>query len=266
MSDKKMVFGLTGLFAAVIIIMLLLIPVEKKHEYYQKWGELAVKAETDERARFAIDNEELYTDYWLNMLYTENEAVFDFAYKYPFNKDNYKHMTFTDEELNSNEVPAVYMNDPRWSYEMNGSVKSQGCVAVSITMANLYLNHNSDVDPVKALVYADEMGYYGLGGIGQENVSDIITHFGMTADEHVFDKDNGEKVTESELKSAVDTEGTVVIAAVQGTTFGDHALVIRGYDENGFFINDPADPEKTAKQWDFEVFENELVRYWVVTN
>lgn len=266
MSDKKMVFGLTGLFAAVIIIMLLLIPVEKKHEYYQKWGELAVKAETDERARFAIDNEELYTDYWLKMLYSDNEEIFDFAYKYPFNKDNYKHMTFTDEELNSDEIPAVYMDDLRWSYEMNGAVKSQGCAAVALTMANLYLNHNSDVDPVKILDYADEMGYYGYGGIDQKNISDVIAHFGMTADEHVFDKDNDEKVTESELKSAIDTEETVVIAAVQGETFGNHALVIRGYDENRFFINDPADPEKTAKQWDFQVFENELVRYWVVTN
>lgn len=266
MSDKKMVFGLTGLFAAVIIIMLLLIPVEKKHEYYQKWGELAVRAETDERAKFAIDNADLYPETWFRMLYSESESAFDFAYNYPFNKDNYKSMTFTDEELNSDEIPAVYMNDTRWSYEMGGAVKTDGCVAVSITMANLYLNHNADVDPVKIISYANEMGYFGLGGIGQENVLDIMEHFGMTAVEHVIDKKGGEKVTESELKAAADIEGAVVIAAVQGGTFGNHALVIRGYDENGFYINDPATPERTAVQWDFEVFENELVRYWVVTD
>lgn len=266
MSDKKMVFGLTGLFAAVIIIMLLLIPIEKKHEYYQKWGELAVRAETDERAKFAIDNADLYPEIWFRMLYSESESTFDFAYNYPFNKDNYKSMTFTDEELNSEEIPAVYMNDTRWSYELGGAVKTDGCVAVSVTMANLYLNHDSSVDPVKIISYASEMGYFGLGGIGQENVSDIMTHFGMTSEEYVFDKKNGEKITESELKSAVDTEDAVVIAAVQGGTFGNHALIIRGYDENGFYINDPADPQKTASQWSFEVFENELVRYWVVTD
>ena len=265
MSDKKMVFGLIGLFAAVIIIMLLLIPVEKKNEYYKKWGDLAVRAETDERAKFVIDNAELYSDYWLNMMYTDSESRFDFAYNYAFNKDNYKSMSFTDEELNCDEVPAIYMDDLRWSYELDGIVRTKGCAAASITMANLYLNHNSDVDPVKVINYADEIGHYGLGGIDQEGVSDILDNFGLTSDEYVFDKDNGEKVTESELRSAVDTEEAVVIAAVQGETFGNHSLIIRGYDENGFYINDPAGPERTAVQWDFEVFENELVRYWVVS-
>lgn len=259
-----MVVGLTGLFAAVIIIMLLLIPVEKKHEYYKKWGQLAVLAETDERARFAIDNAELYPDYWFELLYNEN--LFEYAYNYPFMKDNYQSMSFTDEELNGEGIPAIYMKDPRWAYEMNGTVRIQGCVAVTITMANLYLKHDGNVDPVKVFYYADEMGYSSLGGINQKNVSEILGHFGMTAEEHIFDKENGERVTESELKAAVDTEGAAVMAAVEGDSFGRHALIIRGYDENGFYINDPASPEKTAQQWAFEVFENELTRYWIITN
>lgn len=262
MSDKKMVIGLSGLFAAVIIIMLLLIPVEKKREYYQKWGELAVRAETDERAQFAIDNSELYPEYWFKMLY--NDDTFELAYNYPFKKDNYKNMTFTDEELNSSGVPAIYMNDERWIYEAY-DIKVQGCAAVTVTMANLALKHNSDVDPVKVTDYAGEMGWYGFGGVDQDSISNILEHFGLNSDEHIFDKEKVEKITKSELEAAVDTESAVVMAAVNGDTFGKHALIIRGYDENGFYINDPADPEKTAAQWDFEVFENELVRYWVIT-
>lgn len=261
MSDKKMVIGLTGLFAAVIIVMLLLIPVEKKNEYYKKWGELAVLAETDERAKFAIDNAELYPEYWFQMLY--NDATFELAYNYPFKKDNYQKMSFTDEELNA-DFPAVYMNDERWIYE-NYGIKSQGCVAVAVTMANLAVRHNSEVDPVKVINYANEMGWYGFGGIDQANVSDILTYFGLSAEEHFFDKDKEEKITEAELKAAVDTEGAAVMAAVRGETFGNHAIIIRGYDEKGFYINDPADPEKTDKVWDFSVFENELCYYWVIS-
>ncbi len=260
MSDKKMIFALTGLFAAVIIVMLLLIPVEKKHEYYQKWGKLAVLAETDERAKFAIDNADLYPEYWFKMLY--NESNFEIAYNYPFMKDNYKTMSFTDEELSG---AAIYMNDQRWIYE-DFSIKTQGCAAVVITMANLYLNHNDEVDPVKVSNYAYEMGYSGLGGINQVNVTDIIEHFGMTAEEHIFDKDNGEKITENELKTAVDTENAVVMVAVNGDTFGRHALLIRGYDENKFYINDPASAEKTSMQWNFEVLKNEITRYWIIKN
>lgn len=263
MSDKKMVFGLTGLFVAVIIVMLLLIPVEKKHEYYKKWGKLAILAETDERAKFAIDNAELYPENWFRMLYNEDD--FELAYNYPFMKDNYKTMTFTDEELNCREIPAIYMNDVRWVYE-NLSIKSQGCAVVAVTMANLYLNHNSEVDPIKIINYAKEMGYYDFGGMDQENVTDIIEHFGMTAEKHFFDKNNGEKITENELKAAVDTKNAVIMVAVHGDTFGNHSLIIRGYDENGFYINDPASQENTAEQWDFSVFENELSHYWIITN
>lgn len=265
MTDKKTAVGLSALFLAVIAVMLVLLPIERKNEYYKKWGKLAVLAETDERAKFAIENAELYPDYWFKMLYSDDEGDFNLAYNYPFLKDNYQNMSFTDEELNCEEVPALYMNDVRWGYEMNGAVKEVGCAAVAITMANLYLNRNGDVDPVKILQYADEMGYYGFGGIERKDVPDIIEHFGMTVEEHVFEGENSEKITEAELKSAADTEGAVLIVAAKGATFGSHALIIRGYNENGFYINDPAHSEKTAKQWDFEVFENELVRYWVVT-
>ncbi|MDE6133475.1 MAG: C39 family peptidase [Oscillospiraceae bacterium] len=262
MSDKKMVIGLTGLFAAVIIIMLLLIPVEKKHEYYEKWGKLAVLAETDERAQFAIENAELYPENWFKMLYSDDD--FELAYNYPFLKDSYDSMKFTDEELNSEEIPAIYMDDIRWFYE-NPDIRHHGCAATAITMANLYLNHNYEVDPVKVMNYSYRMNYSGLGGIEQDSITSIIEHFGMTAQEYIFDETKGEKITESEMKAAVDIEGAVLMVVVHGDTFGNHSLIIRGYDENGFYINDPASPEKTAKQWDFSVFENELSRYWIIS-
>lgn len=256
---KKTVIFLSVMYAAVIVILLALIPVEQKNVYYKKWGSLAVRAETDERARFAIENRGLYPDFWFNMLYSD--ATFELAYNYPFKKDSYKSMSFTDAELNGG---AVYMDDERWIYEDYG-IRSQGCAAVTITMANLAVKHNSEVDPVKVMVYADEMGYYGLGGIDQTAVKDILTYFGLFAEEHFFDKENGESVTEAELKAAVDTEGTAVMAAVRGDTFGNHAFIIRGYGENGFYINDPASSERTDKAWDFSVFENELVYYWVIS-
>ena len=55
------------------------------------------------------------------------------------------------------------------------------------------------------------------------------------------------------------------MAAMHGDTFGGHALIVRGYDENGFYINDPADEENTAQAWDFDVFANELGRYWEIS-
>lgn len=256
---KKTVISLAVLYAAVIIIMLALIPVERKNQLYEKWGKLAVRAEIDERARFAIDNRELYSDFWFEKLYSDD--YFELAYNSPFMQDNYANMSFTDEELGG--VPALYMDDIRWVYE-NPSIMTFGCVPVTVTMAYIGVRHDSGLDPVKVMNYADEIGSYGLGGIGQEDIKEILEYFGMSAEEHFFDVDNGEKITEAELKAALDTENSVVMAAVHGDTFGNHALIIRGYDDSGFYINDPANPDNTAAVWDFSVFENELSYYWVI--
>lgn len=258
---KKTVISLAVLYAAVIIIMLALIPVERKNQLYEQWGKLAVLAETDERARFAIENRELYSDFWFEKLYSDD--YFELAYNSPFMQDNYNNMSFTDAELAA-DVPALYMDDARWVYE-SPEIMLFGCVPVTITMAYIGVKHNSDVDPIKVKSYAEEMGWYDFGGIDQVAVNDILTYYGLSAEEHFFDADNGEKITEAELKAALDSENSVVMAAVRGDTFGNHALIIRGYDENGFYINDSADPDNTAAVWDFSVFENELVYYWIIS-
>ena len=258
-SNKKTAIVVSTVFAVILAVMLLLIPLELKNQKYEKWGVLAELAETDQRAQFIIDNEELYPDDVLSYVYDEDE--FDYIYNYPFFKDSYKTMSFTDEELNSAEVPELYMDDKRWAYEQNGEVRSYGCAAVSITMANLYVNHNSDVDPVKIMNYADDMGYTGLGGIIATNINSILDYFGISYTEYILEK----PLTESELKALLDNKDTVIMAAMNGETFGGHALIIKGYDENGFYINDPASEENTAQILDFEILKNEMGRYWIIS-
>lgn len=260
-SNKKTAITISAVFSVILAVMLLLIPLELKNQKYEKWGKLAELAETDERAQFIIDNEELYPDDVLKYVNDEDEDEFNYIYNYPFFKDSYKTMSFTEEELNSAEVPALYMNDKRWAYENAGEVKYWGCAAVSITMANLYVNRNSAIDPVKIMNYSDEMAYTVLGGIDETHINKILDHFGISYTETVLEK----PLTESELKALLDNKKTAVIAAMHGDTFGNHALIIRGYDENGFYINDPADEENTAQPWDFDVFENEMSGYWTVS-
>lgn len=258
-SNKKTAIVVSAVFAVILAVMLLLIPLELKNQKYEKWGKLAELAETDERAQFIIDNEELYPEDVLRYVYDEDD--FDYIYNYPFLKDSYKTMSFTDEELNSTEVPALYMDDKRWAYEQGGVVRSYGCAAVSITMANLYVNHNSAVDPVKIMTYAEDMEYTGLGGIVETNINSILDHFGISYTETVLEK----PLTESELKALLDNKETAVMAAMHGDTFGGHALIIKGYDEKGFYINDPASEETTEQPLDFEILEKEMGRYWVIS-
>ena len=59
------------------------------------------------------------------------------------------------------------------------------------------------------------------------------------------------------LKEIIDS-GDVLMAIMIGDTFGDHAIIITGYDGNDFTINDPASREKTAKKWSFEELEADM--------
>ncbi|MDE5577484.1 MAG: hypothetical protein K2J11_08870, partial [Oscillospiraceae bacterium] len=177
---KKTAVTVIAFFAVILAAMIALIPVQRKNEFKAKWGTLAELAETDERARFITENEELYPKEILDIYYNRSDQ-FEYVYNYPFHKNDYSTMKFTEEELNSQTVPTLYMSDYRWSYEDNSIVKNNGCAAVSITMANLFLNHNSYIDPVFVMRYANEMDYNGIwGGIDAEKMPQLLTDLGFS--------------------------------------------------------------------------------------
>lgn len=268
-AQKKNLAVFAALFVIVTAVLVLLMPLENKNRLREEYGKLAIMAESDERARYIIDNIEQYPKSILDLYYNK-EDNFDFVYNYPFHKDDYKTMSFTAEELNCETIPALYMDDPRWGYEPFGDdiIKTGGCSLVSMTMAWLYLRHDGTIDPVIVGRFIEDNGYVGMfGGLLRKNTGDVLGGLGFEYTEHNYDENEGGSgtVTAEELKAALDKPGTVVYACMSGETFGEHAMIIRGYDENGFYVNDPASREKTDKVWDISVFENELVRFYEVS-
>ncbi len=259
---KKETIGLAVFFAAVVAVTALLIPIDVQNRLESQYGELAVQAKTDERARYIIDNIDEYPSSILNIYY-DNKDNIDFVYNYAFHGNDYQSMSYTDEELNSETVPALYMFDNRWGYETIGGqyIKSGGCAVVALAMAHLAVFHNADADPVTIARLAEENDCLAmLGGVRSRDMGRLAELMGFAVTEHNFEE--GGELSEEELRAALDTSGTVVLAAMSGDTFGGHALIIRGYDENGYYINDPADKENTETVWSFDVFKNELIRYY----
>ncbi len=271
-NKKAIAMGVT-VFAFVTAVMLILIPIENKRKTYEKYGELAVFAETDERAEYIIKNSDEYPESVLKVYYedTEDMADFEWVYNYPFHKDDYMTMTFTEEELNSENVPALYMYDPRWSYEKIGGayIKVDGCGAVSITMAALYLNHNSDIDPVKVAQVAEYNDFLGtIGGILTKHIAQLLEILGFETVEHNY---NCEDMTQKETIPLQDIQAVlekdhVCLVAMYGDTFGGHAMIITEANDDGTIrINDPASEENTEKVWNYKDIEPELICYWDVS-
>lgn len=260
-ADKKTIITVTAIFVIILAVMIALVPIQKKNEFNAKWGKLAKLAETDSRARYITEHEELYPEKILDIFYSWGEEYLQFVYDYPQHCGDYASMTFTEQELNSEEVPALYMEDARWAYEDDCRVRFNGCAAVSLTMANLKLKHDSSVDPVMIMRYADQMGYIGTwGGIKDVNTADVCKAIGLKVSIINF-SENMQKTSHADLetiKSILD-KGHVIMAGMSGETFGVHAIIIRGYDGGSLFINDPANREHTETPWDFDRLESEMV-------
>ena len=262
-KNAKSIIAVAAIFIAITAVMLILIPIERKNDFNNKWGILAELSETDERIRFIIENEELYPEKLIDMLYLDTDHYIDFVYNYPFHKDDYYSMEYTAEELDG-RIPALYMNDSRWCYQtLDGYffIKTDGCAIVAITMAYIGLTGKSDLDPYKIMMIADEIGAIGtFGGITDEDTAAVCEAVGLKVNVTSFSK-NFEKIGHADIntiKSVLD-EGHLIMAGMAGETFGVHAIIIHVYDGDNLIINDPADPEKTARLWSFDDIEPEMM-------
>jgi len=259
--DKKTAVTVSIVFVVILAAMLFMIPIQRQNEFRAKWGKLAELAQTDERAKFITENEDLYSERILQFFYETSDQL-DFVYNYAFHKNDNLTMSFTDEELNSKTVPALYMDDYRWCYQpmCNAYIRQNGCATLSLTMAYLYLTGDGDVNPHSVVLAAEAIGAVGpIGGIDGEKVDELCLELGLRSKTYSFCSGR-EKTSHADvvlLKEIIDS-GDVLMAIMIGDTFGDHAIIITGYDGNYFTINDPASREKTAKKWSFEELEADM--------
>ena len=271
-QQKKTAIAISAIFAVIIIIMVLLIPIEKKNQRYEKFGKLAEVAETDERAEYIIEHYEEYPEYITDFFYRNTENL-DYVYNYVFNKDSYANMSYTEDELNAEGVPALYMYDKRWAYERigdtNWTIKSNGCAYTCLTMAYIGLTGNGDIDPVILANYSyyNELAGKVTSGLIMKNIGKVCEAMGLNGEYHNYDPDEGGTPIESvdEIAELLGDD-KVLLVGMSGETFGNHGLIIRDIDGDTIYLNDPANEENTAKMWSFEDLKSEFIGVWVISN
>ncbi len=271
--DKKTVVTLISVYAVIIVVLLVIEFVPGLRFHIKTEREVTLeKYETlndpNGYGDYIAENQELYTDQILGFYDFDDEydeEHLHFVYDYPVHKSDHQTMRFTDDELNCDGVPELYMFDRRWGYEdMGGAMIAQnGCAVISMEMAYLALAHDDTYDPADIADIAVENDCLDIfGGIHQDKVTTLANALGINAVEFNYWQDEVKEGLEEDLKNSLDKENVVVFAAMSGETFGGHAIIIKGYDENGFYINDPASREKTDQTWSFDVMQSELVGFW----
>ena len=135
---------------------------------------------------------------------------------------------------------------------------TSGCGPTCLAMAVFYLTGNQDVTPDTVAEYSLEHGYY-VKDVG--TAWSLLDHYPTLYDlnvSHVY-------LNEAYLKAELD-KGNVLICSVRAGdfTYGGHFIVIYGYDETGFKVNDPKCAYRSTLTWTFEQIKDDIRRTWSI--
>lgn len=188
-----------------------------------------------------------------------NPEMTDFAYGY-LSSDGSVTGGFTEDEQ-PEDYPLFLQWDIRWGYMPYGErgvVGSSGCGPACLSMAVFYLTGNRDCTPDAIAQYSLDEGHY-IDGVGTAwaLLDNYPTEYGLTVT-HPY-------ISEETMKADLD-KGNILICSVRPGDFTSegHFIVIYGYDENGFKVNDPKCVYRSRLSWTYEQIEDDIKRIWSV--
>ena len=162
------------------------------------------------------------------------------------------------EEEMAQDYPLLLQWDSRWGYSPYGknNIGISGCGPTCMSMVIYALTRNASATPDTLAAYSMDNGYYSQGaGTTWLFMTDAAKKYGLCANELGLD--------EAVMKQYLDLGHPIICAMRPGdfTTVG-HFIMIYGYDENGFLINDPNSRERSSKHWDFDTLHYQIKNLW----
>lgn len=166
---------------------------------------------------------------------------------------------FTETELEA-EFPLLLQFDPRWGYFEYGGKEMgiSGCGPTCLAMTILALTDVKNVTPDKVAAYSLENDYYVKDvGTAWKLIEEFPTLFGLTVSKP--------GINEELMKAELD-KGNVLICSVKKGVFtaGGHFILIYGYDETGFKVNDPMCVARSNQTWTYAEFGRQIKQNWSV--
>ena len=207
---------------------------------------------------FVYINEEKYCDELLKSA-AGNPEMTEFLYGHLFS-DGSVTGGFTDEEQ-PEDYPLFLQFDPRWGYMPYGSVSNlgaSGCGPTCLSMAVFYLTGDRECTPDKIAEFSLNGGYYVEGvGTAWSLMTDVPRSYGLTSYQINW--------TEANLKKQLD-KGNIIICSVRPGDFtsSGHFILIYGYDENGFKINDPKCVYRSKLSWTYDQIQDDIKGCWTI--
>ncbi len=202
-----------------------------------------------------------YPDDMVNLL-ARNPETIDYVLGYPLHDEEADPDIDLSGEVSRVQIPRLYQWDTRWGYKIYGSgpMGLTGCGPTCLSMAAIYLTGNTDLNPAWMADYAMNNGYYDYednSGTYWSLMTDGAYGLGIDVVEITTDEDR--------MKRNLDVGNPIIAIVGEGQfTEGGHSIVITGYTDEGFTVNDPNSIANSERIWTFEELDQEIITLWVL--
>lgn len=188
-------------------------------------------------------------------LLDSNPETEDFVLGYLFREEQTVPVTY-----DRSTVPLFLQWDSGWGYETYGSsyLAVTGCGPTCLAMVGYYLTGDINMMPDQIAAFAERNGYYAPGyGSSWTLISEGTAQLGLTAEELPLVK---KKITD-----ALDAGKPVILAMGEGDfTSSGHYIVLTGYENGAFRVNDPNSKIRSGKLWTYEELEGQIRNIWAI--
>ena len=185
-----------------------------------------------------------------------NPEMADFVSDYPDGDGMTGGITASEKEQ---EFPLFLQWDRRWGYESYGDscIGLAGCGPTCLSMVLFYLTRDETHTPDSIAAYSMKNGYYVEGtGTSWALMEDVPKLYGI--------KVSSISRAANNMRAVLDNGGIIICAMGKGDfTISGHYIVIYGYDNEGFMVNDPNCVARSGRRWTFSEIETQIKSIWV---
>lgn len=197
-----------------------------------------------------------YPQVVLEAFATSKENI-DYLLNFPFLKDVKHQVDISGYDI-SKGVPLFIQWDERWGYlpYAGNYAGLAACGPTCLSMVAYYLTGDPIYTPVYMMEYAEANGYCGnRQGTYWSFFTEGAVKLGFIVKE--------EYKTEQKLINVLN-EGKLIILSVGPGHFtsAGHFIVVTGYEDGYFTINDPNSYENSQRKWAYDEFQDQIKNIW----
>lgn len=160
-------------------------------------------------------------------------------------------------------VPLFIQWDKQWGYkDYVGNVAGlSGCGPTCMAMVAYYFTRNPEYHPAYMMDFAQSNPQYANSSVATQWAFFLQggAELGLTVKELT-----GEQLASEEKIAQILADGKLIVAHMGPGVFTEigHYIVITGYQDGKFTVNDPNSRDNSAKLWEFAEFSDQIKMMW----